>query len=54
MAEEIDVANNAIVKAAEIAFRAAQQVQARFPNPIGRARNVPQLTHADIKRLLEK
>lgn len=54
MPEEIDVVNSAIIKASEIAFRAAQMVQARFPNPIGQTRDQPRLTQADIRRLLEK
>jgi hypothetical protein len=54
MPDEIDIVNQAVLKAAETAFRAAQMVQTRFPNPIGETRGLPRLTEADIKRLLEK
>ena len=54
MAEQNDIINNAILKAAELAFRGTEVTKRLMPNPIGEGSDTPRLTLADIKRLTER
>ena len=54
MADETDIINSAILKAAEVTFRASESGKRLMPNPIGQQVDTPRLTEADIKRLLER
>lgn len=50
--EDRDIANEAIVRAAEMAFRANEGLKRLLPKPIGQADNKSPLSMNDIKRLM--
>ena len=54
MADETDIINNAILKAAEVTFRASESVKRLMPNPVGHRVDTPRLTEADFNRLLAR
>jgi|TARA_R110000822_G_scaffold128877_5_gene264828 hypothetical protein len=50
--EDRDIANEAIVRAAEMAFRANEGLKRLLPKPIGESNDKTALTMNDIKRLM--
>jgi|TARA_R110002012_G_scaffold56997_1_gene146603 hypothetical protein len=50
--EDRDIANEAIVRAAEMAFRANEGLKRLLPKAIGESDNESPMTENDIKRLM--
>ena len=50
--EDRDIANEAIIRAADMAFRAQEGLKRLLPKPIGQAQDETPLTMNDIKRLM--